>query len=105
MDRQSATQMLPSLSHFDPKANSWYHMRDWVSGTADDDWVSMATPSDGSYGAPEGIITSTPCTTAGGRYQVVQGLDIDDFSRGKIEVSWAELVEERDAVEEMGLLG
>ena len=65
----------------------------------------MAIPSTGDYGAPEGIITSFPCTTSGGEYQVVSGLDLDAFSREKIEASWAELVEERDAVASMGLLG
>ena len=81
------------------------HIASWASGTDDGDWVSMAIPSTGDYGAPEGIITSFPCTTSGGEYSVVTGLDIDDFSRVKIEASWAELVEERDAVGEMGLLG
>lgn len=81
------------------------HMRDWAAGTASGDWVSMAIPSDGSYGAPEGIITSYPCTTSGGTYQVVQGLDVNDYSQSKMEATWAELVEERDAVAEMGLLG
>jgi malate dehydrogenase len=81
------------------------HMRDWAAGTAAGDWVSMAIASTGDYGSPEGIITSYPCTTADGAYSVVTGLDIDEFSRGKIEASWAELVEERDAVDSMGLLG
>jgi len=65
----------------------------------------MAIPSTGDYDAPEGIITSFPCTTENGDYEVVTGLEIDDFSREKIEASWAELVEERDAVAGMGLLG
>ena len=60
--------------------------------------MSMALPSDGSYGVPEGLISSFPCTTKGGRYEVVQGLDIDDYSPGKIDTSVAELAEERDAV-------
>ncbi|MEZ5280883.1 MAG: malate dehydrogenase [Acidimicrobiales bacterium] len=81
------------------------HMRDWAAGTPSGDWVSMAIPSDGSYGAPEGIITSYACTTSGGTYQVVQGLDVNDYSQSKMEATWAELVEERDAVAEMGLLG
>lgn len=81
------------------------HMRSWATGTDDGDWVSMGIPSTGDYGAPEGIITSFPCTTSGGSYSVVTGLELDDFSRGKIEASWAELVEERDAVGGMGLLG
>ena len=81
------------------------HMRNWTAGTEDGDWVSMAIPSTGDYGAPEGIITSFPCTTNDGEYTVVPGLDIDSFSQEKIEASWAELVDERDAVAEMGLLG
>ena len=81
------------------------HMRNWALGTAEGDWVSMAIPSTGDYGAPEGIITSFPCTASNGQYEVVTGLEIDDFSREKIEASWAELVEERDAVAGMGLLG
>ncbi len=81
------------------------HMRDWILGSAEGDWVSMAVPSDGSYGVPEGIISSFPCTTSGGAYSVVQGLEIDDFSRGKIDASVAELNEERAAVTSLGLLG
>ena len=61
------------------------HMRDWVTGSAAGDWVSMAVPSDGSYGVPEGIISSFPCTTQDGNWTIVQGLEIDDFSRGKID--------------------
>jgi len=61
-------------------------------------------PSDGSYGVAEGLISSFPCTTAAGRYEVVQGLDIDDFSRARIDASAAELAEERDAVPELGLV-
>ena len=64
----------------------------------------MSVPSDGSYGVPEGIISSFPCTTSGGEYSIVQGLDIDDFSRGKIDASAAELVSERDTVSELGLI-
>ena len=81
------------------------HMRDWALGTAAGDWVSMGIPSTGDYGAPEGIITSFPCTTENGVYSVVSGLELDEFSKVRIEASWAELVEERDAVSEMGLLG
>ena len=81
------------------------HMRDWATGTPQGDWVSMAIPSDGSYGAPAGVITSFPCTTAAGEYTVVQGLDIDPFSQSRLEATWAELTEERDTVERMGLLG
>jgi len=80
------------------------HIRDWTHGTAEGDWVSMAVPSDGSYGVPEGIISSFPCTCKDGSYEIVQGLDIDEFSRGKIDASAAELVSERDAVAELGLL-
>ena len=80
------------------------HIRDWTLGTPDGDWVSMSVPSDGSYGVPEGIISSFPCTCDDGEYSIVQGLDIDDFSRGKIDASAAELVEERDAVQEMDLI-
>jgi malate dehydrogenase len=80
------------------------HVRSWALGTDAGDWVSMAIPSDGSYGTPEGLISSFPCTTSGGRYEVVQGLDIDDFSRGRIDKSTGELAEERDAVRELGLI-
>lgn len=80
------------------------HMRDWALGTPDGDWVSMSVPSDGSYDVPEGIISSFPCTTSGGEYSIVQGLDIDDFSRAKIDASAAELVAERDTVAGLGLV-
>jgi len=80
------------------------HLRDWVLGTPEGDWVSMAVPSDGSYGVPEGLISSFPCKVSGGVYEIVQGLDIDDFSRGKIDASVAELAEERDAVKALGLI-
>ena len=80
------------------------HVRTWALGSAEGDWVSMAIPSDGSYGVPEGLISSFPVTTSGGEYSIVQGLDIDDFSRGRIDASVAELAEERDAVRELGLI-
>jgi malate dehydrogenase len=64
----------------------------------------MAIPSDGSYGVPEGIISSFPCVCKDGKYSIVQGLDIDDFSRGRIDASVAELVEERDEVKKLGLI-
>jgi len=80
------------------------HMHDWALGTPEGDWVSMSVPSDGSYGAPEGIITSFPCTCADGDYSIVQGLEIDGFSRGKIDASNAELVSERDTVAGLGLI-
>ena len=80
------------------------HIRSWSLGTPEGDWVSMAVPSDGSYGVPEGIISSFPCTCANGEYTIVQGLDIDDYSRTKIDASAAELVDERNAVSELGLI-
>ena len=80
------------------------HMRDWVLGTAEGDWVSMSVPSDGSYEVPEGLISSFPCTTSDGTYQIVPGLQINDFSRGKIDASVAELIEEREAVRALGLI-
>ena len=80
------------------------HVRDWVAGTAAGDWVSMAVPSDGSYGLPEGIICGVPVRTAEGAYSIVEGLEIGEFSRARIDASAAELVEERDAVRDLGLL-
>ncbi|MCC2592313.1 malate dehydrogenase [Tessaracoccus sp. OS52] len=80
------------------------HMRDWVLGTAEGDWVSMSVPSDGSYGVPEGIVSSFPCRVTDGRYEIVQGLEINDFSRARIDASVAELLDERAAVTELGLI-
>jgi malate dehydrogenase len=80
------------------------HIRDWTLGTPDGDWVSMSVPSDGSYGVPEGIISSFPCVCKDGDYEIVQGLDIGEFSRSKIDATAAELVSERDAVKELGLI-
>ena len=80
------------------------HVRSWVLGTAPGDWVSMSVPSDGSYGVPEGLVSSFPCTCAGGNYQIVKGLEIDAYSRTKIDASVAELQEERDAVKALGLI-
>ena len=80
------------------------HVHDWHLGTPEGDWVSMAIPSDGSYGVPEGLISSFPCTCKDGKYEIVQGLEIDDFSRKMIDASVAELAEERDAVKELGLI-
>ena len=80
------------------------HVRDWVLGSPDGDWVSMGVPSDGSYGVEEGIVSSFPCTTDDGKWSIVQGLEIDDFSRSRIDASVAELVEERDAVKGLGLV-
>jgi malate dehydrogenase len=81
------------------------HMRDWVLGTPEDDWVSMGVPSDGSYGVAEGLVSSFPCRTSGRSYEIVQGLEINEFSRGKIDASVAELADERAAVTALGLIG
>ncbi|HME50306.1 malate dehydrogenase [Mycobacterium sp.] len=78
--------------------------RDWLLGTPEGDWVSMAVISDGSYGVPEGLISSFPVTTRAGDWSIVQGLQIDDFSRGRIDKSTAELADERKAVTELGLI-
>ncbi|MEI7593610.1 MAG: malate dehydrogenase [Actinomycetes bacterium] len=80
------------------------HVRTWAMGTPEGDWVSMAIPSDGSYGVAEGLISSFPVTTADGVYSIVQGLDLSEYSRTKIDASVAELVEERDLVGELGLI-
>ena len=80
------------------------HVRDWVRGTPDGDWVSMAVPSDGSYGVAEGLVSGFPCTCSGGEWSIVEGLEIDEFSRQRIDTSVAELTEERDAVQGLGLL-
>ena len=80
------------------------HVHDWVLGTPDGDWVSMAVPSDGSYGVPEGLISSFPVTCSDGGWSIVQGLEIDGFSRGRIDVSVAELAEERDTGRDRGLI-
>jgi malate dehydrogenase len=80
------------------------HMRDWVLGTPEGDWVSMSVPSDGSYGVPEGLISSFACTVSGGAYQIVPDLKVNDFSRGKIDATAAELIEEREAVRALGLI-
>ncbi len=80
------------------------HIHDWVLGTAPDTWVSMAVPSDGSYGVPEGLISSFPCVCTDGQYEIVQDLEIDAFSRDRIDKSVAELEGERDAVRDLGLI-
>jgi malate dehydrogenase len=77
------------------------HIHDWVLGTAPGDWVSMAIPSDGSYGIPAGVIYSYPVTCQGGAYQIVQGLEINEFSRAKLEATHRELLEERDGVKDL----
>ncbi len=78
--------------------------RDWLHGSAEGDWVSMAVVSDGSYGIPEGLIYSYPVTTSNGDWQIVQGLEIDDFSRARMDATAAELADERNAVQELGLI-
>jgi len=79
------------------------HVHDWVAGTSGS-WVSMGVPSDGSYGVPEGLISGFPCTCENGEHAIVQGLDIDDFSRQKIDASVAELVSERDTIASQGMI-
>jgi len=79
------------------------HVFTWVNGTAPGDWTSMAVPSDGSYGVPEGLISSFPVTTTGGEYEIVQGLEINAFSRARIDASVQELAEELAAVRQLGL--
>jgi malate dehydrogenase len=81
------------------------HVRDWLSGTPSDDWVSMGVPSDGSYGVAESVLCGFPVTCKDGSYKVVDGLEIDSFSRERIERSVTELLEERAAVEGLSLLG
>ncbi|KAA8967669.1 malate dehydrogenase [Mycobacterium sp.] len=78
--------------------------RDWLLGTPEGDWVSMSVLSDGSYGVPEGLVFSFPVTTKGGDWSIVRGLEIDDFSRARIDASAAELAGERDAVKALGLI-
>ena len=80
------------------------HVRDWMLGTPSGDWVSMGVASDGSYGTPEGLMSSFPVTTKDGEYTIVQGLENNDFSQAKIDATVAELVEERDTVAELGLI-
>ncbi|MDQ0844580.1 MULTISPECIES: malate dehydrogenase [unclassified Streptomyces] len=80
------------------------HVHTWVNGTAEGDWTSMGIPSDGSYGVPEGLISSFPVVCKDGKYEIVQGLDVNEFSRTRIDASVRELEEERDAVRELGLI-
>jgi malate dehydrogenase len=77
------------------------HVRDWVRGTPDGDWVTMGVPSDGSYGIPEGVIYGYPVTCKGGEYQVVKGIDISEFSRKRMDATLKELHEERDGVKHL----
>ncbi|WP_269326715.1 malate dehydrogenase [Kineosporia mesophila] len=80
------------------------HVYSWVNGTPEGDWTSAAIVSDGSYGVPEGLISSFPVTSTGGSWEIVQGLELDAFSRGRIDASVAELAEEREAVQKLGLI-
>ncbi|GAA5500835.1 malate dehydrogenase [Deinococcus xinjiangensis] len=80
------------------------HMRDWALGTPEGDWVSMGIPSDGSYGVPEGLIYGFPVTCKDGKYEIVQGLEVSDFSRAKMDATAKELEEERDEVRKLGLV-
>ncbi|MDE0572525.1 malate dehydrogenase [Demequina sp. B12] len=80
------------------------HVHDWVHGTPEGDWTSVAMPSDGSYGVPEGLVSSFPAVSRHGKWEVVQGLSIDADAQTKIDASVAELVEERDAVQGLGLI-
>jgi len=80
------------------------HVYDWVNGTAEGDWTSVGVVSDGSYGIPEGLIAGFPARSVDGGWQIVQGLEIDEFSRARIDASVAELVGEREAVSELGLI-
>ncbi len=80
------------------------HVRDWVLGTSKDDWVSMAVPSDGSYGVSSRVISGFPCTCSNGEWKIVEGLEVDQFSQERIDASVAELQEERGAVEKLGLI-
>jgi malate dehydrogenase len=80
------------------------HVHDWMLGTPEGDWVSMAVPSDGSYGVDEGLISSFPCRCSGGRWEIVEGLELNDFSKSKLEVTVNELKEERDSVRGLGLV-
>jgi malate dehydrogenase len=80
------------------------HVHDWVLGTPDGDWVSMAISSDGTYGIEEGIFCGYPCTCSGGEYTVIEGLELDEFSRGRIDATVTELADEREAVKQLGLI-
>ncbi|MEU8266767.1 malate dehydrogenase [Sphaerisporangium sp. NPDC049002] len=80
------------------------HVHDWVNGTPEGDWTSVALPSDGSYGVPEGLISSFPAVSRGGRWEIVQGVSLNQFSRERVDASVGELGEERDAVRQLGLI-
>ncbi|MGZ8264827.1 MAG: malate dehydrogenase, partial [Burkholderiales bacterium] len=79
------------------------HVRDWIYGTPDGDWVSMGIPSDGSYGIPEGVLYGYPVTCRDGRYEIVKGIELSDFGKARMQVTLKELHEERDSIK--GLLG
>ena len=80
------------------------HVRDWLLGTPDDVWVSMSVRSDGSYGVEEGLVSSFPCTCSDGDWTIVEGIELDDFSRERVDKTAGELADERDAVKELGLV-
>jgi malate dehydrogenase len=80
------------------------HVYNWVNGTPDGDWVSMAIAADGSYGVGEGIFSGYPCTCSGGEYTIVEGLELDEFSRARIDATVKELNDERDAITQLGLI-
>jgi malate dehydrogenase len=80
------------------------HMHSWALGTPSGDWVSMGVCSDGSYGVDEGLISSFPCTTADGKWSIVQGVELNEFARARLDATVAELRDERDAVRELGLI-
>ena len=77
------------------------HVRDWVSGTREGDWISMGIPSDGSYGIPEGVMYGYPVTCKGGKFEIVKGIDVSDFSRSRMQATLKELQEERDAIKHL----
>jgi malate dehydrogenase len=77
------------------------HIRDWVTGTRDGDWVSMGIPADGTYGIAEGVIYGYPVTCKGGQYQIVKGIEVSEFSRGRMNATLKELHEERDGVKHL----
>ncbi|MGH8620294.1 MAG: malate dehydrogenase, partial [Burkholderiales bacterium] len=77
------------------------HMRDWVAGTPANDWVSMGIPSDGSYGIPEGVMFGYPVTCKSGKYEIVKGIEVSEFSRARINATLKELHEERDGVKDL----
>ena len=79
-------------------------MRDWVRGTPDNSWTTVALPSKGEYGTVPGVVTGLPCRSDGGEWEVVEGLEIDEFQRSRIDASVAELVDERDQVHALGLV-